>query len=120
MFEGHRAANRLEDLIESLLDVALDLLDACNDPADYHPAKKGFREAVVDAYRTAPGPEVVARTVLRAVQSKRPRRRYAIPSSAQAFTVARRLLPDGAFDWILSRVLRLRRYPLTPTDDARS
>lgn len=100
--------------------VALDLLDACNDPADYHPAKKGFREAVVDAYRTAPGPEVVARTVLRAVQSKRPRRRYAIPSSAQAFTVARRLLPDGAFDWILSRVLRLRRYPRTPTGDARS
>jgi len=98
--------------------VALGLLDASNDPADYHPAKKGFREAVVDAYRSAPGPEIVAQTVLRAVQSKRPRRRYATPGSAQAFTVARRLLPDGAFDWILSRVLRLRRYTRTQADDS--
>lgn len=89
---------------------ALGLLDASADPLDYHPARKGFREAVVDAYRTAPGPDAVARAVLRAVQSKRPRRRYATPGSAKAFMVARRLLPDGAFDWILSRVLRLRRY----------
>ncbi|GAB4131984.1 MAG: oxidoreductase [Thermogutta sp.] len=89
---------------------ALALLDAAQDPSDYHPARRGFREAVVEAYRTAPGPEIVARTVLRAVQSKRPRRRYATPGSAKAFTVARRLLPDSAFDWILCRVLRLRRY----------
>ena len=90
---------------------ALDLLDASNDPADYHPARKGFREAIVETYRTAPGPEIVAHAVLRAVQSKRPRRRYAMPLSTKASNVARRLLPDGAFDWILSRALRLRRYP---------
>ncbi len=98
---------------------ALALLDASADPPDYHPARRGFREAVVDAYRSAPGPEIVAQAVLRAIQAKHPRRRYAVPANAKAFTIARRVLSDAAFDGILARVLRLRRYQkLSDTDTA--
>ncbi len=89
-------------------ETALDKLDASPDPEAYADAKAGFRSAIVDAYRKAPGPERVAKAVVHAATARRPRRRYAVPADAKALMIARRFLSDGMFDRILVRVLRLR------------
>ncbi|GAB6165261.1 oxidoreductase [Thermostilla marina] len=89
-------------------ETALAKLDASPDPEVYGRAKSGFRSAIEDAYRKAPGPEVVAKAVVHAATARRPRRRYAVPADAKALMIARRILTDGMFDRILLRVLRLR------------
>jgi NAD(P)-dependent dehydrogenase (short-subunit alcohol dehydrogenase family) len=53
--------------------------------------------------RFARSPEATARTIERALRAKRPRPRYADPS-ARALLVARRVLPDRAWDAALRRV----------------
>lgn len=50
-------------------------------------------------------PDVVARVIERAIRSRRPRTRYAVGFGARPAIVARRLLPDRAFDAILGRAL---------------
>lgn len=51
-------------------------------------------------------PEAVARRILHAVSSSRPRRRYPVTVQAVAGEWARRLLPDAAVDGILRHALR--------------
>ncbi|MGH2787902.1 MAG: oxidoreductase [Actinomycetota bacterium] len=46
----------------------------------------------------ATGPESVARVIARAVESKRPRARYPVTAFGRTALVAKRLLPDVAFD----------------------
>ena len=47
------------------------------------------------------GPESVAKVVERALSSSRPRTRYMVTAGARAILIARRLLPDRAFDAML-------------------
>ncbi|GHO52922.1 SDR family NAD(P)-dependent oxidoreductase [Ktedonobacter robiniae] len=51
-------------------------------------------------------PQLVADTVARILEGEKPRARYVIPRSASALTLARRLLPDSAWDFVLHCVLR--------------
>ncbi len=46
-------------------------------------------------------PSVVARTIVRAVQARYPRTRYATGGGAKAILFLRRMLSDRAFDAIL-------------------
>jgi hypothetical protein len=46
-------------------------------------------------------PDVVAKAIAKAVESRHPRTRYAIGLGAKPATYARRLLPDKAFDRLL-------------------
>jgi NAD(P)-dependent dehydrogenase (short-subunit alcohol dehydrogenase family) len=57
---------------------------------------------VRDSLQAAPGPEVVARAVERALRARRPRVRYAVGADARLVPLGRRLLPDAL-------VLRLLR-----------
>ena len=50
-------------------------------------------------------PDVVARTIERAVTAGRPRTRYAVGFMAKPSLIARRVLPDRAMDWIQTRML---------------
>jgi hypothetical protein len=45
--------------------------------------------------RRAPGPEVVARVIVRALCSPRPRVRYTVGPDARLVPLGRRLLPDA-------------------------
>ena len=49
------------------------------------------------------GPKAVARTIVKAATAERPRSRYASGKGARVLPMARRLLPDRAFDAVLAR-----------------
>jgi NAD(P)-dependent dehydrogenase (short-subunit alcohol dehydrogenase family) len=57
----------------------------------------------VDNRVLSSGPETVARTIVKAATAHRPRSRYASGRGALLVPATRRLLPDRAFDAILSR-----------------
>ncbi len=67
-------------------------------------------KAVRDNYERGPflklggGPETVAATIERAITADRPRARYAVTPSAHLFIGLRRLLPDRAWDALVSTV----------------
>ncbi len=57
----------------------------------------------VDNPRFSSGPEVVAKTIVKAATARRPKARYATGKGASTVMSTRRLLPDRAFDAILTR-----------------
>ncbi|MBU1694535.1 MAG: SDR family NAD(P)-dependent oxidoreductase [Verrucomicrobia bacterium] len=63
---------------------------------------KGFRSS--DPF-TAP-PEAVARRIIHALESARPRRHYPITFTAHAMYYLRRVLPEALKDWLMSFRLR--------------
>ena len=75
----------------------------------------GVERAVRDNYERGPflklggGPETVAATIERAIAVERPRARYAVTPSAHLFIGLRRLLPDRAWDALVSTVYRQPR-----------
>jgi NAD(P)-dependent dehydrogenase (short-subunit alcohol dehydrogenase family) len=58
-------------------------------------------------YDNAASPKVVARAVWKAVNSARPRRRYAIPMDAKFMVFLRWLLPDAAWDRMVRTVFKV-------------
>jgi NAD(P)-dependent dehydrogenase (short-subunit alcohol dehydrogenase family) len=64
--------------------------------------------AIRDSLPRAPGPDVVARAVERALRARRPRVRYAVGSEAAAVALGRRLLPDRIALWLIRRAFGLR------------
>ncbi|GHO75515.1 short-chain dehydrogenase/reductase [Ktedonobacter sp. SOSP1-85] len=65
-----------------------------------------FEKLAVRSSRKGFPPQLVADTVARILESEKPRTRYVIPRSASALILARRLLPDSAWDFVLHCVLR--------------
>jgi NAD(P)-dependent dehydrogenase (short-subunit alcohol dehydrogenase family) len=63
----------------------------------------GVAERVRATYRgpMAVGPEIVAKAIEHAIMSKRPRSRYPLTPGARVMMLARRILPDGAWDAVL-------------------
>jgi NAD(P)-dependent dehydrogenase (short-subunit alcohol dehydrogenase family) len=61
---------------------------------------------VLEHYDKAASPEVVAAAVSRALNSPRPRRRYATPLDAKVLIFLRWLLPDALFERLLKAALR--------------
>jgi NAD(P)-dependent dehydrogenase (short-subunit alcohol dehydrogenase family) len=60
--------------------------------------------ASVDNRLMSSGPRTVAKTIVRAATSNRPRTRYATGRGARMVMATRRILPDRAFDAFLTRV----------------
>lgn len=54
----------------------------------------------------APGPEVVAETILKAIRSGCPAARYAVPFQAKAALLLKRFLPDRVLDGVIKFLLR--------------
>lgn len=57
----------------------------------------------VDNAMLSSGPKTVAKTIVKAATARRPRSRYATGRGARSVIATRRLLPDRAFDAILTR-----------------
>jgi short-subunit dehydrogenase len=57
------------------------------------------------SYKSASEPELIARTISRAIKAKRPKTRYVAGYMAKPSLCIRKLLPDRAFDWILKTQL---------------
>ena len=58
-----------------------------------------------DTQRFSSDPAVIARTIVRAATSRRPRTRYAVGAGAKPVVVARRVLPDRVLDAVMGRAL---------------
>jgi NAD(P)-dependent dehydrogenase (short-subunit alcohol dehydrogenase family) len=56
-----------------------------------------------DTSRTSSGPEVVARKILLAATTRRPHARYPVGRGAGSIVRARKILPDRAFDAVITR-----------------
>lgn len=61
----------------------------------------------VDFQRGKRPPEVVARIVLKAIESAKPRTRYPVTAMARMYIPLRRILPDRLFDRQMKKALRL-------------
>ena len=73
----------------------------------YGPMVKRITEKFRAGYRKgAPGPEVVARVILKALRSSSPAARYTVPFSAAVIVFLKWLLPDRVLDWGIRRVTR--------------
>lgn len=66
--------------------------------SEYAPWRQRALDAVREYEEKGPGPELVAKTVLKIVESTRPRLRYAIGQQAQLISRLRRFLPAMAFE----------------------
>ncbi len=64
------------------------------------------RARILRSDRVGSPPEVVADAVARAVTAKRPRTRYVVGAGARPLLMARRILPDKAYDRLLMFVFR--------------
>jgi NAD(P)-dependent dehydrogenase (short-subunit alcohol dehydrogenase family) len=64
-----------------------------------------FVKVLSDTERRGVAPEQVAATIERALTTRRPRARYLVGRDARGMVLARALLPTGAFDRVLRRVL---------------
>jgi NAD(P)-dependent dehydrogenase (short-subunit alcohol dehydrogenase family) len=66
--------------------------------AAYTPWRARFEETMAGFAAAAPGPEVVASAVVRALESRRPKPRYRVTREAVLFTTLRRWLPTRWFE----------------------
>ena len=69
----------------------------------YASYKESLRNVLSSAYegplgKASVGPGVVAKTIGKAIESRRPRTRYIVPAFTRGILIARRLLPDRAWD----------------------
>ena len=66
-----------------------------------------FRAAVKRTADRGIPPEKVAKAILHALTAGRPRTRYVVGADARGQAIARRVLPDRAFDALVRRVMRV-------------
>ncbi len=66
-----------------------------------------FRAAVKRAAERGIPPEKVAKPIAHALTARRPRTRYLVGADARGQAIARRVLPDRAFDALVRRVMRI-------------
>lgn len=62
-----------------------------------------FKPSKIDQQVSA-SPDAVVKKLLHALESRRPKAHYYVGAPAQAIAVLKRLLPDAAMDWVLSKV----------------
>ena len=65
----------------------------------YKPWHHRFRKTMAEFERKAPGPELVARAVSRAVAARKPALRYRVTREATQFTLMRKWLPASLFEY---------------------
>ena len=85
-------------------DVAVTTLKNSDDPECYDELKTNFEKVVRNGYEGGAGPEVVSKAVLKAIQSDKPKARYAVGPQAALSIRMKRLTTDGLMDAITERM----------------
>ncbi len=85
--------------------IASDSLMRASGATAYAPYARSHAKllASYETSRLPAGPEVVARTIAKAVRAARPRTRYAMGGGARVFLLLRQVLSDRIFDRIMWR-----------------
>lgn len=87
-------------------NTALVNLEKYSGAGAYGPLVRRLTERFRAGYRSgAPGPEVVAEAILKALRARRPAARYAVPFRASVILFLKWLLPDRVLDWGIKRML---------------
>lgn len=87
-------------------NTALVNLEKYSGAGAYGPLVKRLTEKFRAGYRSgAPGPEVVAEVILKALRAGRPAARYPVPFRASFIIFLKWLLPDRLLDWGIRRLL---------------
>ncbi|GIM90576.1 oxidoreductase [Paractinoplanes toevensis] len=76
--------------------------------AEQAKALAASHEAAADKPRITSSPESVAQVVIQAIRARRPLTRYAAGTGAKPLLLARRLLPDRAFDALMAQAFGVR------------
>jgi NAD(P)-dependent dehydrogenase (short-subunit alcohol dehydrogenase family) len=87
-------------------DIAADSLLQTSRGTAYEEQAEGVRKRFGKSYRSmsSSGPDVVARKIVKAATTGRPKPRYPVGRGAGSILAARKLLPDRAFDAVVSRL----------------
>ncbi|MGW3294052.1 oxidoreductase [Streptomyces xiamenensis] len=91
--------------------IAADKLEEASGNGPYEPQAKAVASSLrseANAKRNSP-PSVIADAIGKAVTARRPKTRYATGFGAKPLISLRRILPDRAFDSVISRAVRLPR-----------
>lgn len=86
--------------------IAFEQLEKAGDIEAYHGLAKSFSRLLRASYQHAPGPQVVARTIVHAIHVPHPHARYALPNDSRLFIVLKRFLNDNGFDRLLLSQIR--------------
>ncbi len=76
------------------------------DTSAYAPLIAALEQAADRRSRTGFPPQAFAEEVLKILNSRHPRARYAIPWQTAGLMALRRLLPDASWDWLVRRALK--------------
>ena len=76
----------------------------------YDPVVGAARQAAEKSARTAIPPMAVAKVVVHALTSEKPKTRYVVGMDARIQAVVARLVPDGMKDWLVTREMGLSRH----------
>jgi NAD(P)-dependent dehydrogenase (short-subunit alcohol dehydrogenase family) len=85
----------------------LEAAEAQSNGGPYGEFNTAVGKATAEAYESGPlsklgaGPDAVARTIERAIKSRRPRARYRVTASAKLLLAQRRMMPDRVWDAFL-------------------
>ena len=87
-------------------EVAAGSVQQTGDGGAYGDFNRKVAEVTEGAYKgpmakLGAGPEAVAKTILRAIESRRPKARYPVTASARLMMGQRRLMPDRAWDMVM-------------------
>lgn len=75
----------------------------------YEKMAKGQVARLEKNYKKSPfltPPKIVAETILNAILAEKPKTRYLVGFGARAVLILKRLLPDRAFDWLMTRGIK--------------
>lgn len=89
------------------LDVGMKQLDKVEHNLAYRQQADSFRNFFKAQYKKAPGPQKTADMILKAIERKNPKTRYAWGSSKFIIT-ARKCLPDKVFDSLVSKTIGIQ------------
>lgn len=90
-------------------DIAADNLEETSGHGAYADQAAAVSQTLRRSTDRDSSPQVVADAIARAVSAQRPRTRYAVGFGAKPLIAARRVLPDRAFDALVSRAMGLPR-----------
>lgn len=83
-----------------------------NSPQEIQTTYQSFFDGMLNTLKSqgtnATSPETIAKVIVHAITSKRPKARYAIGMEVKGLSTIRKLLPDALSDWILLRALGIK------------
>ncbi len=87
-------------------EIAIASLEKNQAPKEYQPMVDKFTRMVRGEYSHCPGPEVVTAVIREAVTAANPKSAYTDRLQTRLGKIAKHVLPDSIFDWIIAKQLK--------------